>query len=119
MKIKVGVIILLSMLFSVYAYAQEPAPVQTQKKAGRTEIVLPASGKIYPEPTTAFGKGFRSFETGFMNGARWVTGSVGNMADKTVLGVQKASSVVVAPFIKTLDVRRWFHKKQSSSRGQH
>ena len=118
MKIKVGVIILLLIFFSVHAYAQESASVKTQKKDGRTEIVLPASGKVYPEPTTAFGKGFRSFETGFMKGARHVSGSVGNVADKTVFGFQKVSSVVIAPLIKTLDVRRWFHKKQTSSREQ-
>ncbi len=112
--LQIGFVFLL--FFSVYAYAEDSSKIEMQKVGGRTEATVPNTEPTREKPAGFFRKSCYIFETGILKTARCSSSMVGKITDSTVWGVQKTSDVLLSPIVKTLDIRRWFHKKQTSFR---
>ncbi len=110
MRTKLMMLIFLAF-FTAVVYAQDSRTIEIQKTGGRTEALVPTVETVREKPTGFFGKGFDAIETGIITAARFTSSMVGKATDSTVWGVQKTSDILISPMIKTLDVKRWGHKK--------
>lgn len=111
MNIKWHIWLLFLFFFSVLAYAEETT-IEIQKVGTRTEAVVPVDDRpARIKPTDAIGKGFYAFESGIVTTARFSSSMIGKITDATVLKTQKVSGMLFSPVFKTLDVKRWSHKK--------
>lgn len=104
-KWQMGLIFLI--FWSVQAYAQDSTTIEIQKVDGRTEALVPVQETVTEPPTGFFAKSFYSFETSVLKVAQLSSSAAGKVTDSAVWGIQRASDVLFAPIIKTLDVRQW------------
>lgn len=110
MQTKLMMLIFLAF-FTTTAYAQDSTTIEIQKTGGRTEALVLGTEPAQEKPTGFFGKSFYHLETGIITTAQFASSMVGKVTDSTVFGVQKTSDVFISPIVKTLDIKRWGHKK--------